>query len=181
MMAISNPPTPETGIDIVFRPKVTFYRGATEVGWNTQVDEVKTWLSTVEGRAHVGKRNGVVYTGNRGLICSDTFHQREEPSAPTSYSVPVGTIVQSGISVTLRNGFRDITAVVGIVMEPPSILSERDYAVTHGKNRTHRAVVQMDNVVQLSPADAALICRLRQEIAEHGEDHVKRFLELVTE
>lgn len=177
---ISEPPAPETSVSVVFRPKVTFYKGDTEVGWHPQVEEVKTWMAIVEGRAYVGKRNGVVYTGNRGLICSDTYHQHEEPSEPMNYSVPIGTIVQAGISITLRNGFRDITAAVGITVGPPSVLSERDYAVTKGRNRTHRAIVEMDNVVQLTPADAALICRLRQEVMEHGEEHVKRILDLVT-
>lgn len=181
MQTISEPPAPQARVDVVFRPEVTFYKGDTEVDWNTQVEEVKTWMSTVEGRAHVSKRNGVVFTGNRGLICSDTYHRHEEPSDPMSYSVPAGTIIQAGISITQRNGFRDITAAVGIVVEPPIALSERDYAVTHGRNRTHRSFVQMDNVVQLSPEDAALICRLRQEIVEHGEDHVRRFLELVAD
>lgn len=179
--AISEPPAPETSVSVVFRPIVTFFKGDTEVGWHTQVEEVKTWMATVQGRAHVSKRNGVVYAGNRGLICSDAYHQHEEPNDPMHYSVPIGTIVQAGISVILRNGFRDITAAVGIIVEPPSVLSERDYAITHGRNRTHRAVIQLDNVVQLSPGDAALICRLRQEIMEHGEDHIRRFLELVAD
>jgi len=178
--AISEPPAPETNVSIVFRPEVTFFKGDKEVGWHTQVEEVKTWMATVQGRAYVGKCNNVVFTGNRGLICSDTYRRHEEPSEPMGYSVPVGTIVQAGISVILRNGFRDITAAVGIIVEPPNALSERDYAVTKGRNRTHRAVVEMDNVVQLTPDDAALICRLRQEIVKHGEDHVRRFLELVT-
>lgn len=178
--AISEPPAPETSVSIVFRPEVTFYKGNTEVGWHTQVEEVKTWMATVQGRAHVSKRNGVVYAGNRGLICSDKYRRHEEPSDPMSYSVPVGTIIQAGVSITLRNGYRDITAVVGIIVEPPSVLSERDYAVTKGRNRTHRAVVEMDNVVQLIPEDAALICRLRQEIVEYGEEHVKRVIDLVT-
>ena len=177
--AISEPPAPETSVSVVFRPKVTFFKGDTEVGWHTQVEEVKTWMATVQGRAHVSKRNGVVYAGNRGLICSDKYRRHEEPSEPMSYSVPIGTIVQAGISISLRNGFRDITAAVGIIVEPPSTLSERDYAVTHGRNHTHRAAIQIDNVVKLIPEDAALICRLRQEIKEHGEDHVRRFLDLV--
>lgn len=177
--AISEPPAPETRVSVVFRPKVTFFKGNTEVGWHTQVEEVKTWMATVQGRAHVSKRNGVVYAGNRGLICSDTFRRHEEPSEPMCYSVPVGTIVQAGISVILRNGFRDITAALGVIVKPPNVLSERDYAVTKGRNRTHRAVVEMDNVVQLTPADAALICRLRQEVMEHGEDHVRKFFNLV--
>ena len=95
------------------------------------------------------------------------------------YRLPIGTIVQAGISITLRNGFSEVTAAIGIIVEPPSILSERDYAVLHGKSRTHRTAVEMTNVVQLSPADAGLICRLRQEIVDHGEAHAKRLLDLV--
>ena len=136
-------------------------------------------MAIVQGRAHVSKRNGVVYAGNRGLVCGDTYRRHEEPSEPMSYSVPVGTIIQAGVSITLRNGYRDIMAAVGITVEPPSVLSERDYAVTKGRNRTHRAVVEMDNVVQLTPADAALICRLRQEVMEHGEKRVRQLINIL--
>ncbi len=178
LKAISEIPAEGNGVNVVFRPAVHFFQGETEVGWGQQVKEVKCWLATVQGRVSVSEKSGVLFATSGTLLHCDTFIQHDPPTAPMSYQLPIGTLVQAGISIVMRTGYSEVTATVGIIAEPPNDISQRDYACTTGKKQTHHAVVEMDNVVQLTPADAALVSRLRQEVVEHGEERVKRFLSL---
>jgi hypothetical protein len=137
----------------------------------------------------VSKHNGVVLSGRSRPLVNDTCQERDLATGAQTIRLAPGTIVQAGISIVLRNGFRTVTAAVGIVPEPkPNIADDGcgaiqvwppDVAVKTSESVTHMATIGIEGVVQLSPKDARLISNFREEIKDHGEEHIRRVLDFV--
>jgi hypothetical protein len=79
-----------------------------------------------------------------------------------------------------------VTAAVGIVPQPE--LGEKDsvatkfdnaVAINRSESVSHSATVEIEGVIQLSPADACLITNYREDIKKHGKGHVWAVLNLV--
>jgi hypothetical protein len=185
---------PEASTDrlvrVTVRPDVRFLDGrGREKDWLPDVDEVKTWACVVHGQCYVSKHNGVVLSGRSRPLVNDTCQERDLATGAQTIRLAPGTIVQAGISIVLRNGFRTVTAAVGIVPEPkPNIADDGcgaiqvwppDVAVKTSESVTHMATIGIEGVVQLSPKDARLISNFREEIKDHGEEHIRRVLDFV--
>ncbi|QGY41426.1 hypothetical protein GM415_15305 [Pseudodesulfovibrio cashew] len=185
---------PEASTDrlvrVTVRPDVRFLDGrGREKDWLPDVDEVKTWACVVHGQCYVSKHNGVVLSGRSRPIVNDTCQDGDLATGAQTVRLAPGTIVQSGISIVLRNGFRTVTAVVGIVPEPNPIPADNDFsdvnlwpqdaAVKTSESLTHFATIKVEGVVQLSPEDARLISNFREDIRIHGEKHVRKVLDFV--
>lgn len=166
---------------VVLRPSVKFFDGETEVHWLHEVDEIKVWMCKVHGRAWVSKRGTVISARSRPLF-SDTNIKYDPFTSAQLVSLPVGTMVQAGISVVRRNGFRTVTAAVGIVPEhdKASVMPwMQGVAEKVSDSKSPRATVQIEGVIQLTAQDARLISCYRQDIKDHGEAHVRAIVDLV--
>ena len=177
------------GVNVTVNPSVAFFESIGEVAWMQDVLEVKVWMCEVHGRATVSKNNQIVISARSHPLVSDTLTNGDQRSRPHTVNLAPGTIVQAGVSVVMRSGFRTVTAAVGIVPEVEEDLDNGplglvpfvdDTAYNAGKSRTHRVSVTIQGVIPLTPQDAELISNLRQDVADHGEDHVRKVLELVT-
>ncbi|WFS64024.1 hypothetical protein LF599_07625 [Pseudodesulfovibrio thermohalotolerans] len=178
-------------VPVTVRPDVRFVDGrGREKDWLPDVDEVKTWACVVHGQCYVSKHNNVVLSGRSRPLVNDTCDEGDLATGAQTVRLAPGTIIQAGISIVLRNGFRTVTAVVGIVPEPEPDLADDgfgvvgawppDVAVKTSESVTHSATIEIDGVVQLSPEDARLISNLREEVKVHGEEHVRRVLDFVS-
>jgi len=183
------PPDVSSGrrVKVTFKPHVSFLDDRNiEQNWLPDVAEVKCWMCVVHGQAHVSQHNGVVVSGRSKPLVSDTFENGDPMTAAQTVILAPGTIVQAGISIVRRNGFRMVTAAVGIVPEPElpdkdSVATELDNAVAikRSESVSHSATVEIKGVIQLPPADACLITNYREDIKKHGKGHVWAVLNLV--
>ncbi|WFS63864.1 hypothetical protein LF599_06800 [Pseudodesulfovibrio thermohalotolerans] len=177
-------------VPVTVRPDVRFLDGrGLEKDWLPDVEEVKTWACVVHGQCYVSKHNNVVLSGRSRPLVNDTCFKGDLATGAQTLRLAPGTIVQAGISIVLRNGFRTVTAAVGIVPEPNPLPADNDFsdvnlwpldaAVKTSESITHFATIKVIGVVQLSPEDARLISNFREEIRIHGEKHVRKVLNFV--
>jgi hypothetical protein len=176
--------TGATGV-IVVRPTVTFNGpNCCEAKWNKFVDTVRVWVSEVKGEALVSKHGVVISRGVNGrsnVVYCDTYGKGDDPIGEQSIELPIGTVVQAGITIEMRSGRRFVTTCVGIVPEQGQGDRPGDnVAVGTSRIKTDSANIIVEGVVQLSPEDAALVSKMRHQVQVHGEDHVRAVLGLVT-
>ncbi|WP_207261286.1 hypothetical protein [Desulfovibrio sp. Huiquan2017] len=182
--------TDERLVNVTIKPDVLFVDGrGQEKDWLPDVEEVKTWACVVHGQCYVSKHNNVVLSGRSRPLVNDTCLKGDLATGAQTLRLAPGTIVQAGISIVFRNGFRTVTAAVGIVPEPEPDLADDgcgavrvwplDVAVKTSESVTHAATIWIEGVVQLSPEDARLISNFREDIRIHGEKHVRKVLDFV--
>ncbi len=171
---------------ITVKPTVAFHgpHGG-EAGWNKAVDTVRVWVSEVRGEALVSKHGVVIsrsgVNGRSNVMYCDTYGKGDDQIGEQSIELPFGTVVQAGITIEMRSGRRFVTTTVGIVPEQsPWDRPGDNVAVGTSRIRTNAAEILIEGVVQLSPEGAALVSKMRHQVAVHGEDHVRAVLGLVT-
>ena len=170
---------------IAVKPTVAFHgpHGG-EAGWNKAVDTVRVWVSEVRGEALVSKHGVVISRGINGrsnVVFCDTFGKGDDHIGEQLIELPFGTVVQAGITVEMKSGRRFVTTCVGIIPEQGGLDHRRDnMAVGTSKIKTNDAKIIVEGIVQLSPEDAALVSKMRHQVAVFGEDHVRAVLGLVT-
>lgn len=179
------------GADVTIVPRLAFVDGdGCKADWLDDVDEARVWVFEVSGRAHVSEVNNVVISGRKQSLYRDKLTGGGRTFRKHTLNLVPGTIVQAGITVQLKCGWKSVIAAVGVVPEieevdlnddaPIEVPFFDDCAVTCGKSRTHQVSIAVQGVVPLRPEDAALISNFRHDIEVHGEDKVRAVLDLVT-
>jgi hypothetical protein len=179
------------GADVTVVPRLAFVDDdGNRVDWLDDVENVKVWMCEVHGRAHVSQVNRVVISAFSKPLHSDALTDGSRKFRRHTVNLAPGTIVQGGISLTMKNGWRTVIAAVGIVPKIEEVDLDDDAlidvpfvddcAVTAGKSRTHQISVALHGVRPLLPEDAALLSNQRHDVENHGEAKVRASLDLVT-